>query len=251
VITNITIRSGTRADLDRLACFHYRASRPATCVRVLVACENDGGATRGESSSPIAVLTVSMPAVNGSWRDAAWPFRYRPLRPTGRMRRACLRRLNSEVRTISRVIVEPRYRGLGIAARLIRAYLDDPLTPHTEAVAAMGRFCPMFERAGMSAVPCPPSRRVIRLRGVLRKLGIEPWRLADPATLLESLSTDTRARLVRALRVFAADHRDTRARAGSGDVELVGLAARRIDCRPAAYVHSAHGVQTGGVLHVD
>src|SRR5205823_1709377 len=109
-----------------------------------------------------AVLVVSMPTLNGRWRELAWPGRF-----CGGDQRACARRLNEEVRTISRVIVEPRWRGLGVATRLVREYLRSPLTEKTEAAAAMGVCCPFFEAAGMRAWRLEPDRRGVRLLGAL------------------------------------------------------------------------------------
>lgn len=51
---------------------------------------------------------------------------------------------------ISRVIVHPTYRGCGIGQRLVKAYLH--LHPDCDTVAAMARFNPVFERAGMKRV---------------------------------------------------------------------------------------------------
>jgi ABC-type lipoprotein export system ATPase subunit/GNAT superfamily N-acetyltransferase len=51
---------------------------------------------------------------------------------------------------IARVVVHPTYRGCGIGQRLIRRYLA--LRPDADTVAAMARFNPVFERAGMKRV---------------------------------------------------------------------------------------------------
>lgn len=51
---------------------------------------------------------------------------------------------------ISRVVVHPTYRGCGVGQRLIRAYLN--IHPDCDTVAAMARFNPVFERAGMRRV---------------------------------------------------------------------------------------------------
>ncbi len=70
------------------------------------------------------VLVVSMPTLNGRWRHAAWP----DVDWAAGGRTAAARRLNLRVRTISRVIVEPRCRGMGVATKLVRSYLAGPLT---------------------------------------------------------------------------------------------------------------------------
>ena len=63
-----------------------------------------------------------------------------------------LRWINAHVRTISRVIVHPQFRSLGIASQLVRRVLLDCPTRYVEAVAAMGAVHPFFARAGMTMV---------------------------------------------------------------------------------------------------
>jgi predicted N-acetyltransferase YhbS len=57
------------------------------------------------------------------------------------------------VRTIARVIVHPQFRGLGVAARLVRRICNECPTRYVEAFAAMGDVHPFFEHAGMTRVP--------------------------------------------------------------------------------------------------
>jgi len=229
----IAIQPGTIADYDALAHHHYRAGRPATVVYVLAA-------RHLKRQQPVGVLVVSMPAIDGPWRAAAWPGRYSPspIDRTGEARAARLRAVNADIRVISRVVVDPRFRARGLARQLVRAYLDRPLTIRTEAVAAMGTICRFFQSAGMTAVPYPPARRVIRLRTRLLQLGIQPWRLVDGESLLRDCRAPRRRELHRALRIFANAHRDTRACADAPLDELIAIAARRVACEPCAFVHS-------------
>jgi ABC-type ATPase with predicted acetyltransferase domain len=60
--------------------------------------------------------------------------------------------VNGNVRTISRVIVHPQFRGVGLASRLVRRICEDCPTRWVEAYAVMGRVHPFFERAGMRKV---------------------------------------------------------------------------------------------------
>ncbi|MEO6436540.1 MAG: GNAT family N-acetyltransferase, partial [Tepidisphaeraceae bacterium] len=56
------------------------------------------------------------------------------------------------VRAISRVIVHPQFRGLGVASGLVRRVLLDCPTRYVEATAAMGEVHPFFEKGGMRRV---------------------------------------------------------------------------------------------------
>ena len=141
LVQRIQIEPGTIADYDALSRYHYRAGRPGTFERVLRAVYRRPG---GTGKILAGVLVVSLPTRLGRWRELAWPGRY------GRPDSRTLARLNRDLRCLSRVVVEPRFRGIGLAGRLVRAYLADPITPATEAVAAMGAASPFFERAGMT-----------------------------------------------------------------------------------------------------
>lgn len=162
------ISVGDVFDYAALAPLHYRAGAPASVVRTLRAID----ARTGEV---VGALVVTMPTLNGAWRDMAWPGRY-----TTGDKRLNARRLNREVRRIARVVVDPRHRGVGVARRLTQAYLEDPLTPCTEALSAMGVWSRFFERAGMTAHALPILPRDARLLDALAHAGVERFRLATP-----------------------------------------------------------------------
>jgi hypothetical protein len=207
----ITFRDGGLSDYAALSHHHYLPAPPATCVRVLAA-------RAGATNETIGVLLVSMPVLNAAWREVLFPGRYR----TGD-RRADARRLNAEVRTISRVVVDPRYRGLGVGTSLVRRYLRAPLTPVTEAVASMGAFSGFFRAAGMRELHPPGSQRDRRLMDALASLRIDPWRLAAPGTLPASVRES--ALLARELRRWAQASRATRRAAQDGIESLLRRAA--------------------------
>lgn len=220
----VRIGAGSLSDYSRLAAHHYRAAPPATVERVLIASHSRHGA--------IGVLVVSRPTLNARWRGAAWPGRYDT--PD---RRANAARLNAEVRTISRVIVDPRFRALGVARALVRAYLDAPLTVRTEAAAAMGACCPFFAGAGMTPVACRPPRRDERLARVLRRAGLAPHALFDHAALRRAL--ERHAGLEGALRTWADASRATR-RLARGGLRPIARAAATALCAPlSAFVHES------------
>ena len=94
-----------------------------------------------------AVLVVSPPVPSVRGRNVATRRRY-----VMKDRRAALARLNAEMECISRVVVHPMFRGLGLAGRLVRHALATAETPFVEALAAMGKIHPLFLRGGMRAV---------------------------------------------------------------------------------------------------
>ena len=117
----------------------------------------------------VGVIVVSRSALSLGGRDRATGGRYRT---AGMGRMATANPVNRELRVISRVVIAPNWRGLGLAGRLVAETLPQVGTPYVEAMAAMGRVHPFFERGGMTAYPQPPSRQGERLRACLEAVGI-------------------------------------------------------------------------------
>ncbi len=215
------IGAGSPADYMALERFHYCGGPPATWAGVLAARVGDELA---------GVLVVSRPTLNGWWREVRWPGLYR----CGE-RAESAGAINRGLRTISRVVVDPRWRGVGIAHSLVRAYLVSPLTRDTEAVAAMGRVCTMFERAGMTRHEAPVAEHDVRLLGALRKAGVDARRLVE-ARYAERVLDRGRVRGLVNKWMRARDA--TRNQAGGNAAFLGAVVASRVLWRPPAYTWS-------------
>lgn len=177
----VVIREGSIKDYERLAQYHYRGGRPGTVRRVWVA-ETGEGPVGGGSENPglppwavagarglVGVVVVSMPVLRCRLRDEVTGGRYARIRDV----RERAQVINAEVRCISRVVVDPRWRGLGIAVRLVKNALASAETVYTEAVAAMGAVHPFFEKAGMTGYQRPAHEFDLRMRAVLEKVRID------------------------------------------------------------------------------
>lgn len=187
----LTLREGTLADYTSVSEHHYLRGRPATATRVLVLVDPTPGVTerfighrRGERV--VAVLVESLPALGCTLRSIALPGRYDGWSD----RSAAARLVNAELRCISRVVVHPQWRGLGLAVRLVRRAIETMTTPYLEALAAMGRVHPFFRLAGMAEYRRPPLRADQRLIDALASAGLEPWALADTARVNACLNSD-------------------------------------------------------------
>ena len=230
----VAIGAGSRADLLAMLPLHYRARPPRGVVRVLAA--------RDECDGLVGVLAVSMPALNSPVRELAWPGRYRTGRPL-----ADARRLNDELRTISRVVVHPARRGRGIARLMVREYLERPLTRATEALAADGRRSRFFERAGMVRYDLPPGPARARLADAAAFVGVRAGDLRDAGramAVFRCLPPRARALLDRELRRWADGSRGTRRLADGPVLDLLlsaGAALR--SARACGYAHVVAGAR--------
>ncbi len=232
---------GGRADYRALARFHYLRGEPATMTRVLtLRCRRPTvvGRYLGRAAEDVlaAVLVVSLPHPGCLMRDVATQGRYSALRPRQRVQL-----LNRELRTISRVVVEPQFRGLGLAVRLVRRALEETPQPYIEALAAMGRVHPFFERAGMRRYDRPPLTGHQRLLDCLTALGVEAWELASPRCVEQRFTVDDGRRrlLERELRRFARGtaHLPAATLSALALPGLLTIARQRLLCQPIYYLH--------------
>lgn len=194
-VDELELVAGDMTDYSVLKEYHYRAGRPATATRVLAvryaarsAADRLAGKPAGRRT--VAVLVESLPSLSCRMRNRALDNRYGSWLGPGQ--RAKL--LNSEVRVISRVVVHPTWRGIGLAVRLVRAALAEPTTLYTEALAAMGRVNPFFERAGMTAYPRPPHAFDARLTDAMHAIGLSPHDLADPGRMHANIASRTQTK---------------------------------------------------------
>ena len=67
--------------------------------------------------------------------------------------------MNQQLVTLSRVVIDPKYRGAGIASSFVRRCCELTGWPWVEALAQMGTVNPFFERAGFQRVGRSRSRK--------------------------------------------------------------------------------------------
>lgn len=192
---DLRLETGTLRDYHALSEFHYKGSNPGAVTAVYRYVHHAPTVvgryiSRKDESTTVGILLRCLPHLGCALRDYATNFRYRGFgsKGAGTM-------LNKEMRTISRVVIDPRWRGLGLAVKLVRQALEEPETIYTEALAAMGRVHPFFEKAGMTRYDRPPRNEHARLLDALDHLGIEPYKLASPNIIHSELTahTDERA----------------------------------------------------------
>jgi hypothetical protein len=85
-----------------------------------------------------------------------------------------MQEINMQLSTINRVVIHPKYRTVGLGAKLIRETLPLAGTPCVELIAVMAKFSPFAEKAGMQKIAEQTSiDSVSHISKVLLELGFD------------------------------------------------------------------------------
>jgi hypothetical protein len=184
VTRKLKILPGNIEDYRRFARWHYRdGSSPGPYESIY--CLRQPSDFRGTNANrPVGVIVYSMPTENCTARDIATDGFFKGL---SRPDRQAL--LNRYVRRISRVIIEPRYRGCGLAALLVKKTMPLVNVPIIEALASMGHFNFFFEKAGLTACHQAIPARNKMLTEALSLVGIELQPLYDAQAVCRSIES--------------------------------------------------------------
>jgi len=168
LVQEMRVEQGTLQDYRRLAGFHYRDSKG------VVACQKVFVLKRGDEMA--GVIVYSSPAVAAFGRKKAFG------------RQLSLEELNRDVALISRVVVHPKYRTIGLGVKLVKETLPLAGKPYVETVAVMARYNPFFERAGLTKIAkSKPDPRILEAVEKLRTFGFNPIFLSSEKANLEKL----------------------------------------------------------------
>lgn len=157
---------GTFEDWRRLSIFHYRshkivAPRKIFCLK------------RGEELCGVIVYCYPPPTCFG--RRLVFP-------------KMSVKELNEKLSIISRVVVHPKYRTIGLGAKLVRETLSKVGTPYVEMPAVMAKYNPFAEKAGMQRiVEQPPPKEALKIAETLQHLGFNIQLLGSEKYVLNKL----------------------------------------------------------------
>jgi hypothetical protein len=179
VTRNLEVVPGTRADYESLSRYHYREPNMGPYAAIFAMKSKFRTATKLET---VGVIVYSMPTAGVQMRNIATGGIFAGLDKGTR-----LKLINKNIRTISRAIIEPRFRSLGLAVRLVRETMPIMDVPFVEALAVMGRANPFFEKAGMTRYDAPPSANCVRLTSAFSVVGVDEQDLIDPAVVQREL----------------------------------------------------------------
>jgi len=178
----ITLRPCSLRDYRLLAPFHYRPGQPGPVDRCFGLYIPSLSRITADPHL-IAVIVYSLPPLSNHLRNLATNYRFSAAASFGP--RAIL--LRRQLRTISRVIVHPQFRSLGLATQLVRRTLPLAGTPYVEAAAVMGRYHPFFQKAGMTPYHAPPDLNQKLLLAAFQHVDIPDSLLTNTPTLLTQI----------------------------------------------------------------
>ncbi len=132
LINYMKIEPATKEDYEYLKGFHYLQGNPAAPkYRFKLT-------YKGETIG-IIVYTLTFRALH--FRNQLFP-EYKNN----------IQKVNSDILRISRIIIHPKFRGIGLAQELVKQTLPLVNARIVECVAAMAKYNPFFEKAGMTLV---------------------------------------------------------------------------------------------------
>ncbi|MEM0095046.1 MAG: ATP-binding cassette domain-containing protein [Candidatus Bathyarchaeia archaeon] len=146
------IQEGTTADYKALSMFHYRSASLPPPRKIFTL-------KRGDETCGVIVYSYPPPTMFG--RSLVW--------------KGTLQQLQKEVSTITRVIIHPKYRSIGLGTKIVKETLPLAGTPYVETLAVMAKYNPFFEKAGMQKIAeTKPNRHLLEAIEKLDALGFNP-----------------------------------------------------------------------------
>jgi ABC-type ATPase with predicted acetyltransferase domain len=121
---------GSTADWRQLSGFHYRSHKIAAPRKIF-------SLRRGDELCGVIVYCYPPTTVFG--RRLVLP-------------KMSMKELNSKLSVISRVVVHPKYRTIGLGTKLIKDTLPLAGTEYVEMSAVMAKYNPFAEKAGMKRI---------------------------------------------------------------------------------------------------
>ena len=85
-----------------------------------------------------------------------------------------MQEMNKKLNIINRIVIHPKYRTIGLGAKLIHETLPLSGTPYVELIAVMAKYNPFAENAGMQKIAQQQSiETVSNVSNVLSELGFD------------------------------------------------------------------------------
>lgn len=231
IINRLEIAEGGRQDYEQLSMYHYRDTKigPYAAIYIL---KPTGRLALSLNKKAVGVIVYTMPSMSLELRSIALSDIL-----TGLDKRTRLSVINKNIRTISRVIIEPRFRNLGLATAIVKETLGLLDVPIIEAMAVMGLVNPFFEKAGMTAYKAPIPARCVQMKEAFDYVGVKENLLIDAVKVqkkIERLGRKETLFLERQMRQFLQSY--GKRRLMSAGLEKTRYILNKLTARPVYYI---------------
>jgi ABC-type ATPase with predicted acetyltransferase domain len=181
LIREMRIEEGRTKDWQELSVFHYRSHRIAAPRKIF--CLKRGNELCG-------VIVYCYPPSTSFGRRLVLP--HMPMKE-----------LNKKLSSISRVVVHPKYRTVGLGNKLIQETIHLAGTEYVEMSAVMAKYNPFAEKAGMKRiVEQSPPKEALGIWATLQGLGFDDQMLGSEKCVLEKLQILSDEEIERIKQVF-------------------------------------------------
>jgi len=176
LVKEMKIEEGKIADYKQLAEFHYRNPKthppPLKIFKLM----------RKDEIAGVIYYSPAPPNIYGRTQYFG--------------RRLSIKEINEKLANISRVIIHPKYRSIGLGVKLVRETLPLVGKPFIEVTAVMALYNPFFEKAGMEKIAIrEPDESIKQAIINLEKVGFKRYLLTSIETnkmKLNSISKEKR-----------------------------------------------------------
>jgi len=181
LIKEMRVEAGTTKDWRELAAFHYRSHKIAAPRKIF--CLKRGDELCG-------VIVYCYPPVTSFGRRLVLP-------------KMSMKELNEKLSVISRVVVHPKYRTIGLGEKLVRDTLELASTEYVEMSAVMAKYNPFAEKAGMKKiVEQQPPKEALNITNILQQQGFNLQLLGSARYVLGRLQALDNGDILKIREVF-------------------------------------------------
>lgn len=174
LVKEMRIENGTIANYKALSIFHYRSSHLPPPRKIF---------TLKRKDELCGVIVYSYPPLTMFGRSKVW--------------KGNPKQLQKEISTITRVIIHPKYRTIGLGAKIVRETLPLAGTQYVETLAVMAKYNPFFEKAGMHKIAeSQPNPHLLKAIEKLNKLGFEPHMLQSQKHNMEKIKKVDKRKII-------------------------------------------------------
>lgn len=153
---DMKVSIGTREDYERLKQFHYRQASLGAVKQIYKCTYKD---------DVVGVIVICYPHLALKGRNIALD------NALSKMTKENCQILNKMFDSIARVIVHPRFRGIGLSQYMLKEYFKLTDATFTETLAVMANYTPFFERAGMIRIDVDEDEKRTALVSQLEEFG--------------------------------------------------------------------------------